>query len=186
MRPSWAALEEHLVNGWFRLVLLLDDSSSELQRIVTYLDSVTSARTIIDVITISRYDVAGTIVALPERVSTDIERTASDLQIQTPTRTTEGTLTDGPHAFIASVDRVQGAARDTLDSLIDWASELAALPGVRLDSYTGVGGKRVTLLPRFAMEKAGLVTIWNDQREAILVALAFSFRAPCSRVDQRH
>ncbi|MCY3813177.1 MAG: hypothetical protein OXH15_15380 [Gammaproteobacteria bacterium] len=175
-----AALEEHLANGWFRLVLLLDETSSELQRIVTYLDSITSARTIIDVITISRYDVGGTVVALPERVSTDSETDTQNLSIKPPRRTTEGTLTDGPQAFIASVDRVQGAAREALDELIDWATEVAELPGVRIDTYTGVGGRRVTLLPRFATEKAGLVTIWNDNGKPYLSLWrsVFERRAP--------
>ena len=79
-----AALQEHLDAGKFRLVLVLDEISSELERIVAYLDSVTLQTLTIDLITINMHDVKGVQVALPQRVSPDI--TAAVAPVAEPTR----------------------------------------------------------------------------------------------------
>ena len=72
-----AALQEHLDAGRFRLVLVLDEISSELERIVGYLDSVTLQTLTIDLITINMHEVKGVQVALPQRVSPDISAVVS-------------------------------------------------------------------------------------------------------------
>lgn len=156
------ALQEHLDTGRFRLVLVLDSVSSELERIIAYLDSVTLQTLTIDLITINMYDVSGVQIALPQRVSPDLS--AALTSTSTPkgkAAASRGVLSDGPDAFVESVARASGEHRDAFDQLIGWANKLAQLPSVRLFSYNGTGG-RVTLLPRIAPENVGLITIWND------------------------
>ena len=156
------ALQEHLDSGRFRLVLVLDDVSSELERIIAYLDSVTLQTLTIDLITINVYEVNGVQVALPQRLSPDIS--AAAVPSAAPVRrsaTSRGVLSDGPEAFVESTAQATGEDREAFDQLIDWAKHLAQLPKVRLYTYTGAGG-RITMLPRISPGNSGLITIWND------------------------
>lgn len=151
------SLQRYLNNGQFRLVLVLDDVSSELERIVGYLDSVTMPGLTIDLVTVSVYEVGGTQVALPQRISPDPDA-ATETERPRPT----GRLSDGPQAFIDSVADISGPDRKVFDDLIAWATEVEQMPNVRLASYVGIGADRITLLPRLIQENAGLITIWND------------------------
>ncbi len=82
----------------------------------------------------------------------------------------KGELTDGSEVFEDSVAGISGEERVVFDELIDWAKQIALLPRVGLFTFTGVAGKRITLLPRIVPGDAGLVTIWNDNsRPAISV-----------------
>ena len=51
---------------------MLDEVSVELERIIAYLDAITVQAVTIDLITLSLYDVSGTQVALPQRVTPNI------------------------------------------------------------------------------------------------------------------
>ncbi len=152
-----ASLQRYLNNGQFRLVLVLDDVSSELERIIGYLDSVTVPGLTIDLVTVSVYEVGGTQVALPQRISPDPDA-ATETEKPKPT----GQLSDGPQAFIESVAGISGRDGEVFNSLIAWARDVEQLPNVRLWSYVGTGARRITLMPRLIQENAGLITIWND------------------------
>ena len=161
------ALQAYLDQGNFRLVLVLDEVSAELERIVAYLDAVTIQALAIDLITLTVYEVNGGQVALPQRVSPDL---SAPMPYTTPgkarTATSGGRLSDGPNAFRDSIEGVAEETRATFEELIDWAERLqASLPNVRLASYTGTTGTRFTLLPRIVPDDAGLVTIWNDKHQ---------------------
>ncbi len=54
------------------------------------------------------------------------------------------------------------------------------MPSVSLFTYTSVNHRRFTLLPRIMTEKAGLVTIWNDNSKPYLSVWrsVFERRAP--------
>ena len=156
------ALQEHLDNGRFRLVLVLDEVSGELERIIAYLDSVTLQTLTIDLITINVYEVNGVQIALPQRVSPDVS--ATPVPVAAPERrsaTSRGVLSDGPDAFVESTAQATGEDREAFDQLIARVKYLAQLPKVRLYSYAGAGG-RITMLPRIAPGNSGLITIWND------------------------
>ena len=164
------SLQAYLDQGNFRLVLVLDEVSAELERVVAYLDAVTIQALTIDLITLTVYEVNGTQVALPQRVSPDLSATMS---YTTPGKArpaaSGGSLSDGPNAFRASIEGIVGETRETFEELIKWAEQLeASLPNVRLSSYTG--SRVTTLLPRIMPDNAGLVTIWNDKHQP-----AFSF-----------
>ena len=156
-----SALQDHLDSGRFRLVLVLDEVSAELERIIAYLDSVTLQTLTIDLITINVYEVNGVEVALPQRISPDLSAATTPASAPRARPAARGVLSDGPDAFVESVAHASAEHREAFVQLIDWARQLAQLPHVRLFSYNGAGG-RVTMLPRIAPENAGLVTIWNE------------------------
>ncbi len=174
-------MQDYLSNGAFRLVLLLDDTSVELERIVAYLDAVTRRAITIDLITVSRFAMGGAEIALPQRVSLGLDASAADSPMK-PRGTAQGVLSDGTDAFRASLANVEDEDRKVFRLLLQWADGLADLPGVRLYTYRGVKGNRFTLLPRFTTEKAGLVTIWNDNGKPYvsLWRSVFERRAPHS------
>ena len=158
------SLQDFLAQGSFRLVLLLDEISAELERVVAYLDAITVQALTIDLITLKVYDVNGALVALPQRVS-------PDLSVTTPHVTTgrvksaafRGILSDGTDSFRASIADTTGETRTAFDELIAWAEQLDLFPNVRLFTYTGSAS--TTLLPRVMPDNVGFVTIWNDKQQ---------------------
>lgn len=182
-----AAMEDYLSSGAFRLVLLLDGTSVELERIVAYLDAVTRQAITIDLITVSRFAVGGAEIALPQRVSLDLDANAAGSPVRRRA-SAKGVFSDGAEAFEASLAEVEDADRGVFRRLLRWADELADLPGVRLYTYRGKNGDRFTLLPRFTTEKAGLATIWNDNGKPYvsLWRSVFERRAPnaIARIEQ--
>lgn len=174
-----ASLQDHLQQGTFRLVLVLDDVPAELERVVAYLDSITSQALTIDLIRLKVYQVNGTQVALPQRVSPDLSATTSHAPRGAKrTAAPRGRLTDGADAFRASIADTTGHAREVFDELIAWAEDLDSLPNVRLSTYGGI--ERTTLLPRIMPDNAGLVTIWNDKLQPSISVwrTVFERRAP--------
>ena len=144
-------------------VLVLDEVSTELERVVAYLDAITVQALTIDLMTLKVYEVNGAQVALAQRVSPDI---GAAMPVATPGRArpavTKGLESSGPDAFRASIAGATGETRTMFDELIAWAERVASLPNVRLGSYSG---QRYTLLPRVMPDKVGLVTIWNDNQQ---------------------
>ena len=157
------SMQEFLDQGNFRLVLVLDEVSTELERVVAYLDAITVQALTIDLMTLKVYEVNGAQVALAQRVSPDI---GAAMPVATPGRArpavTKGLESSGPDAFRASIAGATGETRTMFDELIAWAERVASLPNVRLGSYSG---QRYTLLPRVMPDKVGLVTIWNDNQQ---------------------
>jgi hypothetical protein len=158
-----ASLQGYLDQGNFRLVLVLDEVSAELERVVAYLDAITIQALTIDLIDLKVYDVNGAQVASPQRVSPDVSAT---MPYTTPDRVgpaaSRGILSDGSDVFRASVKGITGESRTTFDDLITWAEQLALQSHVRLFSYAGT--RHLTLLPRIVPDDVGLVTIWNDHQ----------------------
>lgn len=156
-----ASLQEHLDNGRFRLVLLLDETSHELERIVAYLDAITAAALTIDLITVSVYEVNGAQVALPQRISADAVET---IETVTPRQAASGKIvvSDGSDAFVASVASVANMAdkdRQAFDRLIEWAKKLEGMPNVRLSTQHSISG--FSLRPKILPDNKNLATIWN-------------------------
>ena len=161
-------------------VLAQDGISAELERVIAYLDAVTLQALTVDLIGFGVYEVNGTEVALPQRISPDPGAIPSSTMTATARHAPKGVLSDGPDAFIDSLDEILGEDREMLDQLVDWAREVAAMPSVSLFTYTSVNHRRFTLLPRIMTEKAGLVTIWNDNSKPYLSVWrsVFERRAP--------
>lgn len=176
------SLQAYLDQGNFRLVLVLDEVSAELERVVAYLDAVTIQALTIDLITLTVYEVNGAQVALPQRVSPDLGATMPYTTPDKRPAASEGSLSDGSDVFRDSIEGATEETRATFEELIDWAELQASLPNVRLFSYTGITGTRFTLLPRLMPDDAGLVTIWNDRHQPSLSLQrsVFERRAPNS------
>lgn len=159
-----SSMQEYLDQGAFRLVLVLDEVSTELERIVAYLDTITAHTLTIDLIALSLYEINDVQVALPQRITPDPGAT---FQTATPDTAksvgSRGSLSDGSEAFKSSISNTAGEVRQVFEVLIEWAEEIAALPNVRLSTFSGIEGRRFTLLPRVMPDNSGLVTIWNDQ-----------------------
>ena len=171
-----ASLQEHLDNGGFRLVLLLDETSHELERLVAYLDAITTAALTIDLITVSVYEVNGAQVALPQRISPDVGETVeAGTQRQSASR--KIVVSDGADAFVASVANAADKERQVFDRLIEWANNL---PNVRLSTQQSKSG--FSLRPKILPDNLkNLATIWNYDYPAIaLRRSAFESHAPKS------
>ena len=61
------ALAEHLRDGSFRVVFVLDEAPSELVRLAGYLETIAD-RIVVDLVTVSAYEVDGSQILLPQRV----------------------------------------------------------------------------------------------------------------------
>ena len=184
-----SALQEHLDAGRFRLVLVLDEISSELERIIAYLDSVTLQTLTIDLIAINLYEVNGVQIALPQRVSPDISATA--VPATAPVRrsaASRSVRSEGPDTFIESVANVTGESRKVFDHLIDWTKKLAQLPKVHLYTDVSAQGVFITMVPRIEPENAHLISVRNASGDPLVLVRrsAFERLAPNSvaRVEQ--
>ena len=157
-----ARLQEFLDHGNFRLVLVLDDTSDELERILAYLDAMTIQALTVDLITMSIYEVNGAQIALPQPVVLDLNATRAQIESRgskpTGQRSTTQKLprSEGSQAFRDSIAAASGENRAEYDKLIAWAEEIAKLPGVRLVSTLG---KRPSLKPVVLPGTSGIVNI---------------------------
>ena len=82
-----AALDEHLREGRFRLVFVLDTVPTELMTLVVYLEHVTD-KLVIDLVAVNSFDVGGTSVVLPQRVTPE----RHELTVEKTRRKESGTL----------------------------------------------------------------------------------------------
>jgi uncharacterized tellurite resistance protein B-like protein len=150
------ALEEHLQEGRFRLVFVLDEVPEELMTLVAYLEHVTD-KLVIDLVAVSSFDVAGTSVVVPQRVTPERH------EVMVEDRGKEsGTLYQGHERFEASIGQADQQEQEPLSRLLQWTRHLESDGLASLATYEGIGAKRFTLLPRLKHENVGLVTIWND------------------------
>jgi hypothetical protein len=158
-----AGLERSLAEGNFRLVFVLDEAPDELVRLVGYLELI-AERIMIDLVTVSTYRVGEKTVLVPQRV--DPEHATEPEPDDARTRIRTNREVEGSEVFEASIDQAPEAERPKLRRLLEWARSLEAENLVRLTTYIGKSD-RWTLLPRLVNDKAGLVTIWNENGAAL-------------------
>ena len=178
------SLQGYLDQGDFRLVLVLDEVSDELERVVAYLDALTVQALTIDLITLKVYDVKGAKVALPQRVSPDLSATIPQtMTVRAKPAAPRNIMSDGADAFRASVEGITGETREVFDELIEWAEQVALLPNVSLVTIDRSNGK-FHLQPRLIPgdSKSKLVNIENarQQPSIMVVRSAFKSNAPNS------
>jgi hypothetical protein len=151
-------LAESLRRGSCRLVLVLDEAPAELIRLAGYLQAITDTL-VIDLITVTSYDVDGTQILVPQRI--DPEHVQQEMvEPAERSQAATGTLIAGGEPFLAAVQREPADRQPPLRRLHDWAVSLQDQRLARLATYFGKRGE-VTLLPRLQPDNAGLVTIWN-------------------------
>ena len=152
------ALDEHLREGRFRLVFVLDAVPAELMTLVAYLEHVTD-KLVVDLVAVSSYNVGGTSVVLPQRVTPE----RHEVTVEKTRRKESGTIYHkGSEKFEASIAESPLRHRDALHRLLRWARELEERGLAKLHSTEGKGGKRFVLNPLLESEDVALVTIWNE------------------------
>ena len=168
-----AGLDESLTRGRFRLVLVLDDAPPELVRLIGYLESI-APELVIDLITVSAFEVNGSRVLVPQRV--DAEHPPSVETTPGP-KPKAGHLIS-PEEFEADIAKASPEAQPLLRRLYKWARDLEAEGVLRLLAYRGSTG-RTNLLPYLLSDDAGLITVWNENTFSIsLWRSVFERRAP--------
>jgi hypothetical protein len=168
-------LAESLTEGRFRIVIVLDAAPAELVRLVGYLEAVTD-KLLIDLVTVTAYDVKGSRVLVPQRVEPERWRPEA-APVATPTRNA-GYSVAGPDDFLAVIPSAPPDQQRFLQRLADWAVALGTRGLAQLTTYHGKAGI-TTLLPRVS-DGAGLVTIYKDTRASYLQfwRSVFERRAP--------
>jgi hypothetical protein len=171
-------LARSLAEGSFRLVIVLDSAPDELVQVVGYLQSITD-KIDVDLVTVSAYDVAGSLVLVPQRI--DPGRRGRELSDAQVTAQQAGVLHRGSAEFRLDIASMPPAQRDPLVRLADWADTLEKAGLVKLTTFRGRNG-RITLQPRATGHDAGLVTIYSENRTAYLQFFrsVFECRAPRS------
>ena len=114
-----ASVQEYLDRGDFRLVLVLDEVSAELERTVAYLQTTTSGALTIDLIAVRFYETDGVQIAVPQQVSPDPSTTMGSAplnraRIARPTRL----KTEGAQVFRDSIAEITGEDRTQFDALL--------------------------------------------------------------------
>lgn len=152
-------LAEHLAEGSFRIVFVLDEAPPQLVKLAGYLE-VIADRITVDLVTVRAYTVNGAQILLPQRI--DPEHVSKSEAPSGRRRSTSAAtlLTDSSERFRSSLDDLSSERKETLTQLADWADNLAAEGLCRVLSFQGKG--RFTLLPRLRGDDAGLAVIWND------------------------
>jgi hypothetical protein len=170
-------LAESLAEGRFRIVIVLDAAPAELVRLVGYLEAVTD-KLLIDLVTVTAYDVNRARVLVPQRVEPERWRPEA-APAATPPRDA-GYSVAGPNDFLAIIPTAPPDQQLFLQRLADWAVALGTRGLAQLTTYHGRAGI-TTLLPRVS-DGAGLVTIYRDTRASYLQfwRSVFERRAPRS------
>ncbi|MCY3652759.1 MAG: hypothetical protein OXG89_07015 [bacterium] len=152
-----AALDEHLREGRFRLVFVLDDVPTQLRTLVAYLEHVTD-KLIIDLVAVHSFDVEGTTVVLPQPVVPE----RHEVTVEEKRRGKSSTVYQGSERFEQSISQAPSESQESLTLMLEWARELEEKGWAQLTTSEGKGAKRFTLRPLLVGENVGLVTIWND------------------------
>ncbi|MFZ2178899.1 MAG: hypothetical protein WAW17_33690, partial [Rhodococcus sp. (in: high G+C Gram-positive bacteria)] len=152
------SINQHLAAGSFRVVIVLDEAPAELVNLMGYLESVTTGLSL-DLIAVHAYTVGGHQIAVPQRLDPDHQ---PEPALERATRRTpqgSGHLEIGVQPFREHIQNVDGENGATLTMLADWVEDLARVSAITPETYFSDAGS-VILLPRFADQKAGLVSVW--------------------------
>lgn len=157
-------LRDCLQRGHLRVVFVLDEAPGELSQLVGFLEAVSDGL-VLDLVTVSAYEVNGSQILVPQRVEPEkLETPAAGEQRPTQKR---GVSTPGPDEFVADAAKTDERLRPQLQLLIDFALRLEENGLAELTSYRGAEGRRMLLLPRIQPENVGVVTLWNENGAAI-------------------
>jgi hypothetical protein len=152
------SLAECLGSGSFRLVLVLDEAPSELVQLVGYLESITSGVTV-DLVTVSAFEAGREQILVPQRVDPGYQPEPAAIPTSRRSAATKREV-DGSDAFEQAVERAPESRQPALRRMLDWARTLEAQQLATLRTVFGEG--REILLVWVRGEKAGLVSVWND------------------------
>lgn len=164
-KAFYASLSEHLARGSFRIVFLLDAAPPVLVKLAGFLEAITD-RVVVDLVTISTYDVGIEQIFLPQRI--DPERSpepppvwsGSDRQGRTPP-------TEGSKRFQESISSATNRDQEgLLQKLVNWADALEKEGLCRWQ--TSETRNETNLLSTLSDRKAGMARINNASGTAYL------------------
>jgi hypothetical protein len=171
-------LDDSLVAGRFRLVLVLDDAPAELVRLVGYLESI-APELVIDLVAMSAYEINGARALVPQRIEPEREEMQA-APSPSPNDGKKRAYAITPEEFELSIDGAPEKERAPLRQMLDWARGLEKEGVLRLSAVRGTSGA-TTLRPLLLNDEAGLITVWNSQRFSITFwRSVFERRAPGS------
>lgn len=163
-----AEFAKGLTEGWFRLVLVLDDAPEELVRLVGYLQAVTH-ELVIDLITVASFRIGESQVVVPRRVEPETIRTVPGREPAHGQTHSKANIQRGAVEFDRSIDAAQLEQQPLLRRLSDWAKTLES-EGLA-DLYTTIGvSNRWALIPRVKGHDAGMIGIWNEKGASLSFA----------------
>ncbi len=169
------SLDEHLREGRFRLVFVLDEVPQELMTLVAYLEHVTD-KLLIDLVEVNSFEIGGTSIVLPQRVTPERHEVTVE---NTRNQSSTSPYRDGSGIFKDSIRRAPEGTHADLHRLLEWADNLEQRGLVRLRTAIGKNNKRFTLRPELVDQGVGLLTLWNDNGAAIqLTRSVFERNAP--------
>jgi hypothetical protein len=177
-------VHETLQSGGFRLVLVLDQAPPDLVALVGYLEAVSTQDLVIDLITVSSYEIAGQRVVVPQRVQPETVAPIeySRLEAGAGSRAQSPGFTYGIEPFRERALAAPAEYRESLAKMVAWAERVDQAGLAELGTYFGKRGELV-LLPRLLPERVGLTSLycWPDGRPAIqLWRSVFERHAPHS------
>jgi hypothetical protein len=155
-----SALDDHLKEGRFRLVIVLDDAPEELSTLVAYLEHVTDDKLVIDLVVVSNYEVNGAPVMIPQRVTPERHEAVVEQARSTGRRSDAAPHYPGIEKFEALFE---DPLSEKVESTLKWARDLDQRGLARL--ITAIGRSNQTFRPIPRGERAGLVTIWRAGRD---------------------
>jgi hypothetical protein len=153
-------LNDALVDGRLRCVIVIDQAPPDLVELVGYLQEVTNDRLSLDLITVTAYDIDGRRILVPQLVEPDRSQvTAAAAGRSSPSAAP--TIVKGSEAFAGSIDTAPAEDRARLRSLLAWAESLES-NGLAV-VYTSTGKGRWVLNPRLPGQERGMIVVWNDK-----------------------
>lgn len=178
----YASLEEHLAEGSYRIVFVLDEAPAQLVTLAGYLE-VIADRITVDLVTVSAYEVNGTQILLPQRV--DPEH-APELD-RSRTRRRQPSEWSGPYEgsehYRQSIEDVSdGDEAALLRRLADWGDALQQEGISTVESYSK-DGVDSSLYPYLLDERVNIAFAWNYSGSARLYVngTVVARRAPRSK-----
>lgn len=151
-----STLAECLAAGTARLVLVLDEAPRELLHLAAYLEAVTD-RLVVDLITVTRYEIGDEVAMVPRRVDPGRER--EEQRSSGSTRQSTAQYLEGADEFVAAIETAPEEHQPELRELVDWARSLER-DGLA-DLGTTLGKIYTGLRVRLPGEGTGPVTIWK-------------------------
>lgn len=177
-----SSLEQNLAEGRFRLVFVLDSAPDELVSLAAFLEAI-SDKLVIDLIGVAAFDVGGTQLVVPQRITPEARLVAAEARPIAITRQASASrMSTGAAEFLKAIEAGPAETRPTLTRLATWAEALEANGLVSLTTYRAKDGNGWSMLPRLRTDNVGLVTVYNWGGKPFLQfwRSVFERRAPAS------
>ena len=151
-------LARHLAEGSFRIVFVLDEAPAPLVRLTGYLEAIAGS-ILVDLVTVSAYEVNGAHILLPQRVDPEHVPERPPAQPSSTRWSRPSPTSRGAAQFRGVVEAVQDVAkRERLGQIVDWAENYSA--GGLWRIFTSEGKTGHGLLLRLPDENVTIAAIY--------------------------